>query len=159
VNRDVDTEVLISGTTAPFKATLVILPLMLAGFTTAEGIRAYWFPDGFDRAKGAVEFFLMFLASGSFSFFVLSKLMDKVYAQVGLLSLKKGKRLITIHDEDIQSVGVFRGTYGCPAWLRIKTATGRGRLVFFMASDNYAISWPSRTATRFLWNKLNEPLV
>jgi hypothetical protein len=156
VNQDFNPEDRISGSAGPFKVILVVIPLMVAGFIVAAAVQTYLLPVAVDRTKQLAIFAAMFVIFGGTSLLIWGRLMDQAYAQAGLLLLRKGRRLIKVPDGDIERMGVFRGRYGPFAWLRVKRLSGRGRLVFFAVRDDYETSWPSRTATRFLWKKLNE---
>lgn len=156
MNQDFNSEDLISDSAGPFKVVLIVIPLLVCGFMVAAAAQTYLLPDAIDRTKQLAFFGAMFLVFGGISLFIWRKLMDRAYAQVGILSLSKGARLVKVPYGDIERMGVFRGRYGPFAWVRVKSQSGRGRLIFFAVRDDYESSWPSRTATRSLWKKLNE---
>lgn len=158
VDQEFSAEDLISGSAGPFKWILVTIPLILCGFIVAAAVQTYVLPGASVRTKQLAIFAVMFVVFGGVSFFIWRRLMDQAYAQVGFLSLRKGHRLTRIPYSDIASMGVFRGRYGPFAWVRVKKTAGRDRLIFFSVRDDYERSWPSRTATRFLWKKLNDGL-
>jgi hypothetical protein len=156
VDQDFNTEDLISGSAGPFKWVLVVIPLITAAFIVTAAVQTYLLPVAVDRTKQLISVAVMFLILGGISLFIWRRLMDQAYAQVGSLSLRKGQQMTRVPYADIERLGVFRGRYGPFAWLRMKSPSGRRRLVFFALRDDYETSWPSRTATRFLWKKLNE---
>jgi hypothetical protein len=158
VDQEFSAEDLISGSAGPFKWILVVIPLILCGFIVAAAVQTYLLPVATDRTKQLAVFAAMFVIFGGTSTFIWRRLMDQAYAQVGFLSLRKGQRLTKVPYSDIARMGVFRGRYGPFAWVRVRNPSGRGRLVFFSVRDDYESSWPSRTATRFLWKKLNDSL-
>jgi hypothetical protein len=156
VDQEFSAEDRISSSVAPFKWGLLAIPLILGGFVVAAAVQTYLLPVATDRTKQLAFFTPMFLIFGGISFFIWRRLMDQAYAQVGFLSLRKGKQLTKVPYGDIAGMGVFRGRYGPFAWVRVRSPSGRSRLVFFSVRDDYKTSWPSRTATRFLWKKLND---
>jgi hypothetical protein len=97
-------------------------------------------------------FFALFLASG---LFFAVKSVDAVYAQVNLLSIQKGKKLIQIPYSDIKNIRVWKGRSEHIAWVRLSRTTDFGRGFLFIAPDNYKTAWASHTSTRYLWNKVN----
>jgi hypothetical protein len=156
VNQDFIPEELISRSMGSMKSVLIFIPTLMGGFATAVIIQGYLLHErSFPPGMLLYAMGMLFVFGGA-SFFVMSRLVDQAYAQVGVLSLRKRRSLIQVPYADIQKMGVFRGRYGPIAWVRMRKPIGHGRLFFFAIRNDYAATWPCHTATRFLWKLVNK---
>lgn len=156
MNDDFKPEDRISGSAAPIKTFSLIVPAIIGGIAAMYAIQGYVLHQRPFSPGKFVDLIGGFCAFGVLSLAFLRRLMDQAYAQTGVLSLRKGASLIRVPYENIKEMGVCRGTYGQLAWVLTRKTTGRGRLVLFMASDDYARSWPTRKATQHLWDLVNQ---
>lgn len=156
VNQDFISEVSVSDSATLLKITLMVVPTTFGGFGAAAAIQTFVLHERAFPFDVLLFWLGIFCVSAGFSFFVLSRLMDAAYAKVGILSLRKGKSVIHVPYADIKKMGVFRGRSGSVAWVRTCNPMSHGRLIFFVASDNYATSWPAHAETTFLWKLVNQ---
>jgi hypothetical protein len=86
---------------------------------------------------------------------VFPKLADAVYAQPGLLTIRRGATMVRIPYGDIERFRIFRGTWGSTVWVRLRSSSGLGRHILFCPVDDYRTAWASRTATQALLKMAN----
>ena len=155
-HQDTVSEELVSGSATPLKFTLIIVPAVFGSFLVAAVFQTYVAHERSFSLHVLLFWFGLFCAFVGFSLFVLNRLMDVALAKVGTLALRKQKSVIYVPYASIQKMGVFRGRSGSVAWIRMREATGRRRLFFFVARDDYATSWPRNPETDFLWKLVSQ---
>lgn len=97
---------------------------------------------------------IVFSATG---LFIKIKLVDCVYAEIDLLSIKRGRRGFQIPYADIRGVNVWTSKFGPMAWIRLRHSTALGSGFLFLVASDYKNSWRSSPGTCVLWKIMISP--
>lgn len=141
---------LISSPPSFLRAGCLLAPGMFALLSISTIYRMYFAhtvePSGLAVAMALLAFTMFFIVGCV----VFPKLADAVYAQPGLLTIRRDTAMTRIPYGDIERFRIFRGARGSTVWIRLRFSGGFGRHILFCPANDYQASWASRTATQAL---------
>jgi len=139
-----------------YKRMLCLFMPGIFGFASISTIYRMYFahtvePNGPAAAMALLSFTIFSIVG----YLAYPKLMDAVYAQPGLLVIRRGGTMARIPYGNIERFRIFRGTTGSTVWIRLRASSGLGRHILFSPTRNYQTVWASRAATQALLKMAN----